>query len=194
MDDGARISARKIIEDSKGRHYSSIRVCEKKELDGRKNVYVLDETQGTVDIYDDTGKIISHYSKQDMDALYYYKYHPDAIHQYLRLDRLIYSGNFASELLDIIPRLEAIFNNNKLVQKTQKPITLYRAMHLSIDEIEKFGKVFCDNSFVSTSTNYETAERFAGLNMPIAQIEIPVNTKYINMDNLFNIDHKHWCV
>ena len=53
------------------------------------------------------------------------------------------------------------------------------------------GKTFESKSFVSTTTNINTAKRFAH-GKPILEIELPAGTKYIDLDSLFNIDREHW--
>ena len=82
------------------------------------------------------------------------------------------------------------------VWTTDKPTKVYRALqdYLTPEQTEVLshvGGVFKDASYVSTTTNLDTARRFKGSN-PILEIELPEKTKYLDLDTLFNIDRKHW--
>ncbi len=186
-----RIQAGRPIKGFNNLYDSSVRICQKCDLDGNLKIYVKDDTLKTIDIYDEKGQILSHFSKEDVEALHYYKYNPQYIHGYLRNQNARCSGCFFEEMEKAIVGLEKIFNTESQIQKTTKPMTVYRGMHTSIDKIGKIGDTFTDKSFTSITTNLDVARRFANEN-PVLELEIPQNTKYLNMDNIFNIDYVHW--
>ena len=186
-----RIQAGRPVKGFKDLYDSSVRICQKYDLDGSLKIFVKDDTLKTIDIYDENCQLLSHFSKEDLEALHYYKYHPQELHRYLRSGNARCSGSFLEELEKSVTNLEQIFNTESQVQRTTKAITVYRGMHTSIDNIGEVGDIFTDKSFTSTSTNRKVAERFAG-NNPIMELEIPEDTKYLNLDNIFNIDHIHW--
>lgn len=160
-----------------------------------KEIFVLDKRDKSVFVYSHDKTLKKHFGPSQMKALFEYKYHPEAIHDYLRQGR-IKGLEEETALQGFIKSIENIFKDDKRVWKTEKPVTLYRALQdrLSPEEqnaLTTIGGVFKDRSFVSTSQKYETAQRFAGGN-PILEIEVAPNTKYIDMDALFNIDREHW--
>ena len=61
-------------------------------------------------------------------------------------------------------------------------------MHLPLKDIGEVGDIFTDKSFVSTSTNTETPKDFKSKNMPIMIINFPKGAKYIDIDNVLNVD------
>lgn len=131
-----------------------------------------------------------------MDALYYYKYHPNEIHRNLREGRSLYSGVLKEEAQRCAENLETLFNDPEKTFKTDKGVTLYRALQKKLSDEEKetlsaIGKVYTDKSFCSTSTDINVAKGFSCGN-PILEINFPKNSKYINLDGLFNIDKRHW--
>ena len=142
------------------------------------------------------GKKTHHYTKEEQDALHYYKYHPYEIHRILRENRHIFSGSLKDEVQQVIKTLENIFNNENKIFRTSETKILYRALQdtLSPDEINSLctiGGVYKDKSFVATTTSLEVAQAFSCAN-PILEITLPKNSKYIDVDGLFNIDRRHW--
>ncbi len=161
-----------------------------------KNIFVLDVKTGETDIYDASGKNVRHFTKEEKDALYYYKYHPDAIHYRFREGREIYSGAFLKEAHDAADTLDEIFNNPDKVFYADSNLTLYRALQRNLSEEDKAalstnGAIFEDKSYCSATTNLEVAQRFSCGN-PILQIEFPKNSKYMDVERLFNIERRHW--
>lgn len=186
-----RIQAGRPIKGFNDLYDSSVRICQKYDLDGQLKIFIKDEKLQTIDIYTENGDLITHFTKDDMEALHYYKYHPQDLHKYLRYGKSQYSGSFFEEMERAVAGLEKIFNTESQIQRTQKTMTVYRGMHIGIDDIGNVGDTFTDKSFTSTTTSLDVARRFAGKN-PVLELEIPENTKFINIDNIFNIDHIHW--
>ncbi len=162
---------------------------------------------GEIDLLDLETSTMRHYSKEDIDALKYYKYHPDSLHMKLRHDKDICSGGFKDERDNVIVRLSELFNDDSRVLRTKSDSVLYRALQQNltpedIQELTKIGGVFTEKSFCSTSTNLDPALRFSCQNpnfeclfpngRAILKIDIPKGSKYINMDEMFNIDLRHW--
>lgn len=152
-------------------------------------IYMQEKYSMKTDVYDSLGNLEKSYTPDEMKALKYYKYHPDAIHRLLREQRCIYSGSFALEMKEVIKGLEEIFKTNTF--KTEKPMKLYRGMDKYFDEMEIENGIYTDKSFVSTSKDIDIAKRFAK-NHPIMEIAVPKNSDYIDIDKLFNVDHEHW--
>lgn len=164
-----------------------------KELD---KVFKYDAKTNEIDVYSKDGELVHHYTKQDREALHYYKYHPDAIHQKLREDRNIYSGSFFDEMTEMIDRLECLFKNESKIFRTNEDKVLYRALQNNLSEEEintlnTIGGVYTDKSFCSTTEDLDVAKRFCCGN-PILKINVPKNTKFIDVERLFNIDYQHW--
>ena len=162
-----------------------------------KNIFILDTQQNTVDIYDADGKQIKHYSNLDMKALKEYKYRPDVLHNFLRNGKILRHTEYQNEIEDVVDKLDVIFKNESKYLKNDKEIKLYRALQTNLTQEEKDilsteGAVFQDKSFVSTTTELNTAKRFNTIGNPIMEITLPENSKYLDMDNLFNIDYTHW--
>ena len=169
-------------------------------------VYSL-STNGEIDLLDLETSTMRHYSKEDVDALQYYKYHPDSLHMKLRHNKDTYSGDFKDERDNVIVRLSELFNDESKVMRTKSDYVLYRALQSDltpedIQELTKIGGVFTEKSFCSTSTNLDPAVRFTCENSAfeglfpngraILKIEFPKGSKYFNMDEMFNIDLPHW--
>ena len=75
---------------------------------------------GEIDILNCADSVITHYSKSDIEALKYYKYHPDAIHDKLRCGRDAYSGSFRTEMENVIENLTKLFSDKTKYLKTVK--------------------------------------------------------------------------
>ncbi len=162
-----------------------------------EKAFVMDKKTREINVYDGDGVKTHHFTKEERDALYYYKYHPDAIHFKLRSARNMYSGSFMEEAENAVNMLESIFNNPNKIFRTEKNLTLYRGLQsdLSEDDIEALntvGAVYKDKSFCSTTTNLNVAKAFSGGISPILEISFPKNSKYVDIEGLFNIDHRHW--
>ena len=159
-------------------------------------IYLLDNKTGEVKIYDADANLKKHFTQKDMKALKEYKYTVDELHNYLRHGKL--RGITAQETLkDIVGTLDNLFNDESKVFRTEKDMVLYRALQPDLSELQKdvlttIGGIYSDNSFVSTTKEYNVAERFRSVDNPILEIEVPKGSKYIDMDALFNIDRQHW--
>ncbi len=158
-------------------------------------IYLIDNLKKDVFVYKPDGTLKKHFTSIDMKSLFEYKYHPENIHRYLRQDK-VYNEQTEKELKKQIDIIDSIFNDYKKVWKTDKNITLYRALQdkltpSQVEALSTIGKVFKDSSFVSTTKELGIAKRFSRYN-PILEIEVPKGSKYIDLDMLFNIDRKHW--
>lgn len=161
-----------------------------------KQAFVLNQNTDEADVYDSSGRKTHHYNKDEMDALYYYKYHPDEIHRNLREKRKLYSGSFEEEAQKTIQTLTDIFNDESKVFRTSEDKTLYRALQQNLTEEEMetlsaLGGIYKDNSFCSTTTDFDVAKAFNSGN-PILEINFPKNSKYVDIEGLFNIDRRRW--
>ena len=157
---------------------------------------MLDTQTQRIKVVDFVNKTERNYSKDEIDALKYYKYHPDSIHIKLRHNRDLYSGDFQFETTNTISGIEKIFSENSKLSTNREKRIIYRALQntLTKDDIEKLqkvGEIFTEKSFCSTTTDLKVAKRFMASN-PVLEIEFPKGAKYIDMDKLFNIDREHW--
>ncbi len=161
-----------------------------------KNVFELNQDTGEMFVYDKNKQLIKQYTKEDREALHYYKYHPDSIHSKLRDNINIWSGNFMEETLEMIDRLDKIFSNDDKTFRTEENQVVYRALQQNlspeqIQELTTIGGIYTDKSYSSTTTDLDTAKRFSCGN-PILKINLPKDTKYMDIERLFNIDREHW--
>ena len=192
-----RMNAGFEYSDLKGRYQMDKRIC--CYLDDNERVtqaLMLDTETNNIKAVDFVNELKQNYSRPEVEALHYYKYHPDSIHARLRYGRDMYSGDFQVETTNTIRNLEAIFGNSSKLSVNKEKRIIYRALQnrLSEDEIsnlQQIGKIFTDKSFCSTTTDLKVARRFANAN-PILEIEFPEGAQYIDMDKLFNIDREHW--
>lgn len=162
-----------------------------------KSIFILDKQQNTVEVYNSDGKQIKHYSNEDMKALKEYKYRPDILHNFLRNGKIHGSDVYQKETEEIVTKLDKMFSDESKYFKNDKEVKLYRALQTSLTQEEKDtlstdGAVFQDKSFVSATTELNTAKRFSKHGAPIMEIILPKGSKYLDMDNLFNIDYTHW--
>lgn len=190
------ISVGKPVEGFKNLYTDEMKAkCVRKENGDINEIFILDKSTKAVCIYDNKGKLKKSFDKDDMKALLEYKYHPEAIHNLLRNN--LFRGIESQETLQhYIKQIDNIFADKEKIWITKQPIVLYRAIedNPSIEQrcaLNTKGKTFESKSFVSTTTNINTAKRFAHGN-PILEIDVPAGTKYIDMDALFNIDREHW--
>ena len=159
-------------------------------------VLIKDTKKNEVKVIDLSEDKFYSYNKSDMEALHYYKYHPDVIHAKLRFGADKYSGSLKEEMEKVIEDLTRIFaDNSKLFVNKEKRV-IYRGLQygLSDDVIAKFqktGEILTEKSFCSTTTDINVAKRFAKGN-PVMQIELPAGAKYVDIEKLFNIDSCHW--
>ncbi len=192
-----RMSAGKEFKGFKGLYSEDKKIC--CYVDDSGKIYqslMLDNKTGEIRIIDYINKIEQYYSKADVEALHYYKYHPDGIHSKLRYGKNKFSGSFQEEVDNTIKKLEDIFADNTKITTNNKRKTLYRALQdiLSDEDIAKLNKVGSiieDKSFCSTTTDLNAAKRFAHGNT-ILEIDFPKDAKYLDMDKIFNIDRQHW--
>ena len=160
------------------------------------NAFQYNQKTKEIDVYSSDGKLTHHYTKEDYDALHYYKYHPDSIHSKLRYGKDMFGGSFLEETNQAISQLNKLFADDSKVFRTTENQTLYRALQSNLSEEEitaltTIGGTYTDKSFCSTTEKLETAQRFSSGN-PILKINVPEDTKYIDVEKLFNIDREHW--
>lgn len=167
--------------------------------DGGQMTYALlyDNKAGTTKLYDVVGGTVQEYSKEDIQALHYYKYNPEAIHQKLRFGRDKFRGDFRDETIKVIGDLQKLFADDAKLTKNPKTRTVYRAVQsgLSADEAQKLktaGETFTEKSYCSTTTDLDVAKRFAGKDNLIMEITLPEGAEYVDIEKLFNIDSSHW--
>ncbi len=154
-----------------------------------KQLYIHDIEEETTNIYNSKGELTKTYSSDDLSALKEYKMSSIYVTSKLRNDE--YWGRDIDSIRKtefLIKTLTNIFNDNKKHNINDKDRTLFRTMHLPLKDIGKVGDIFTDKSFVSTSTNTETPKDFKSKNMPIMIINFPKGAKYIDIDNVLNID------
>ena len=159
-------------------------------------IYLLDNHTGEVKVYDANGNLQKHFTPDDMKALKEYKYSVDELHNFLRHGKLR-GLNGPETLKNIVSTLDNLFNDDSKVLRTKQDMVLYRALQPDLSEAEKDilttkGGIYTDKSFVSTTTEFNVAQRFRSVDNPILRIEVPKGTKYFDMDALFNIDRQHW--
>ena len=190
------ISIGKSVEGFKNLYTDEMRAkCVRKENGDINEIFILDKSTKAVCIYDNKGNLKKCFNKDDMKALFEYKYHPEAIHNLLR--NKFHAGIKSQESIkNFINKIDNIFADKEKIWITKQPIVLYRSIedNPSLEQrcaLNAEGKTFESKSFVSTTTNINTAKRFAHGN-PILEIDVPAGTKYIDMDALFNIDREHW--
>ena len=191
-----RISLGRPIDGFKNLYRDDMRVKCIRNSDGfLDEIYVLDNASREVFVYNPEGSVIKHFSSDDMRALKEYKYSPEAFHSLFRRGKKI-GIQTEEELQRWSSTINKLFANESKVWTTDKPTKVYRALqdYLTPEQTEALshvGGLFKDASYVSTTTNLDTARRFKGSN-PILEIELPEKTKYLDLDTLFNIDRKHW--
>jgi len=181
----------------KGLYNDNKRVCTYFSKDGKSDkIFIQNKLTGDVDILDCATSTLTTYSKSDVEALKYYKYHPDAIHSKLRHNKNMYSGSWKIEMESVIEKLTRLFSNKTKVFKTSENTTLYRALQSDLTETEiqklsKVGEIFTEKSFCSTTTDLQVAKRFSS-GHPILEIDVPKGSEYIDVEKIFNIDRQHW--
>lgn len=158
-------------------------------------IFVKDNNNKQIFIYDANGILKKHFNADDMKALFEYKYHPESIHDLLRRGKKIGIDSEES-LRGWIDNIDKLFLDENKVWKTKEPKIVYRALQINLTEKQKsslsqIGGVFEDLSFVSTTEELATAKRFSSGN-PILEIELPKDSKYLDLDALFNVDRTHW--
>ncbi len=184
------------IKGFKGLYNENKNACMYFTNDGHPDkIFMHNKITGEIDILNCADSVITHYSKSDIEALKYYKYHPDAIHDKLRCGRDAYSGSFRTEMENVIENLTKLFSDKTKIFKNSENATLYRALpNLSDSDIKKLstvGEVFTEKSFCSTTRDLKVAQRFQSGN-PILEIEFPKDSEYIDIEKIFNIDRQHW--
>ena len=154
-----------------------------------QQLYIHDIEDGTTNIYNSKGELIKTYSSDDLSALKEYKL--SSIYVTAKLRNNEYWGTDIDSIRKtefLIKTLTNIFNDNKKHNINDKNRTLFRTMHLPLKDIGEVGDIFTDKSFASTSTNTETPKDFKSKNMPIMIINFPKGAKYIDIDNVLNVD------
>lgn len=170
--------------------------CYKDKDNQVESVYVLNCDDKSVQVYDCQGNMTQNYSPEEMKALYEYKNHPEGIHNLLRLNRHR-SIDSVETLKGYIQNMDNCFNSSDKVFRTTEPTTVYRALQSNLTDEEKAtlsttGAIFKDRSFVSTTKSFDKARGFNQKGNPILEITLPENSRYLDMDRLFNIDRQHW--
>ena len=192
-----RVSAGKLIPGFNNLYDYDTRIACYFDKDGNiDKAFKLKQKANEAYVYDKNGDLTHHYSKEDMEALHFYKYHPDSIHQKLRYSRNMWSGNFMEEALEMMKRIENMFQDESKVFRTDEDKTLYRALQKFLSQEQKdalstIGEIYIDDSFCSTSESLDVAKRFSCGN-PILKINVPKGSKFIDVERLFNIDRPHW--
>lgn len=154
-----------------------------------KQLYIHDIEEETTNVYNSKGELTKTYSSDDLSALKEYKL--SSIYVTSKLRNNEYWGTDIDSIRKtefLIKTLTNIFNDNKKHNINDKDRTLFRTMHLPLKDIGEVGDIFTDKSFVSTSTNTETPKDFKSKNMPIMIINFPKGAKYIDIDNVLNVD------
>ena len=192
-----RMSAGKEFKGFRGFYAEDKKICCYIDDSGKISQSLMQNVKtGEIRVVDYINKTEQYYSKADVEALHYYKYHPDGIHSKLRYGKNKFSGSFQDEVENTIAKLENIFSDKTKVTVNRERRTIYRALQdvLSDDEIaklQKVGSVFEDKSFCSTTTDLNAAKRFAHGNA-ILEIDFPKDAQFVDMDKIFNIDRQHW--
>lgn len=192
-----RIQAGKEVEDCKGLYYDNIRIACYFDQNGDINsAFKLNLKTDELFVYDKDGKQTHYFTKEDRDALFYYKYHPDSIHTKFREEKDHWGGSWQEETDEMATRLINIFNDESKIFRTTEDKTLYRALQKKLtneqmDALSTIGGIYIDPSFCSTTENIEVAKGFSCGN-PILKINVPKGTKYMDVERLFNIDQKRW--
>lgn len=192
-----RLQAGKEVEGFKGLYYDNIKIaCFFDENGDITNAFKHNKNTQETFVYDKDGNLTHYFSKEDREALFYYKYHPDSIHTKFRKGKNHWGGSFQDETNEMANRLINIFNDENKIFRTTEDKTLYRALQKELteeqmDALSTIGGVYTDPSFCSTAENLDVAKRFSCGN-PILKINVPKGSKYMDIERLFNIDSKHW--
>lgn len=170
--------------------------CYKDKNNQLESVYVLNCDDKSVQVYDCQGNMTQNYSPEEMKALYEYKYHPEGIHNLLRFNKHR-SIDSLETLQGYIQNIDNCFNSSDKVFRTTEPTTVYRALQSNLTDEEKAtlsttGAIYKDKSFVSTTKSFDKALCFDNMDNPILEITLPENSRYLDIDKLFNIDRQHW--
>lgn len=163
--------------------------CYYDENNKLKRIFIQEKKSLATGIYNAFGNLEKSYTPEEMNALKYYKYHPASVHKLLRYGRNLYSGSWAAETQDCIKKLDMIFKTKTL--NSEQEMLLYRGLDRNFDELDIKDGIYTDKSFISTTTDVNAAKRFAN-GHPVMEIIFPEKSEYIDMDGLFNVDHKHW--
>ena len=192
-----RFQAGKEVEGFKDLYYDNIRIAcyfdNEKEIN---KIFKWNQNTGEVFVYDKDGNQTHHYSKEDIDALHFYKYHPDSIHTKFREGKDDWNDSWNRTSDKSANSIANMFNDESKVFRTTETKTLYRALqdkltNEQMEALSTIGGIYTDKSFASTTEDLDVAKRFSCKN-PILKINVPKNTKYIDVERLFNIDYRHW--
>ena len=192
-----RFQAGKEVEGFKDLYYDNIRVAcyfdNEKEIN---KIFKWNQNTGEVFVYDKDGNQTHYYSKEDIDALHFYKYHPDSIHTKLREGKDDWNDSWNRASDKSANSIANMFNDESKVFRTTETKTLYRALQSRLtneqmEALSTIGGIYTDPSFASTTENLDVAKRFSHGN-PILKINVPKDTKYMDVERLFNIDDRNW--
>ena len=160
-----------------------------------KNVFLRQSDPYLILVYDNNGKPIKAYDIYDTRPLSYYKKSSVFVTEKLR-----HNQDFGTDFQSLentkrtINDLTEMFKDKTKHFINEEDTTLFRAMHLPIEEIGNVGDVFTDKSFVSTSTDLKIPKDFSKdcRTAPIMIIDFPKGAKYLDVDKLFNISAINW--
>lgn len=161
-----------------------------------ETIYIKDNKKNNIKIIDVQTETIKEFNEDEINALKYYKNHPQAIHSKLRFNKDRYTGSYKKEADEVIATLSNLFIDNNKVEKNKCTQKLYRALQSELTDEDKknlqtIGEIFTEKSFCSTSTSFFVAKRFAG-ESPILEIEFPKDSTYIDIEKFSNIDRRHY--
>jgi hypothetical protein len=151
--------------------------------------YVFDWNTRSVRLFNGQGKLITHFTPEQTKAMLTYKSDSRGIHHILR------NYGKASDCCDLdetIKHLSQVFKEGK-TSVTNDWVTGYRALDsVSLKKIlamPEDGMIFVDPSFMSVATNKRSVLPFLNFRnfKHILKVEIPPNTKYLNLDEIGHI-------
>lgn len=184
------------IDDFEDLIYDDIRGKCVRNNDGFLNkILFVNKNDNTVEVYDSNGVMFKQYDSLDMEAMHQYKYFPEMIHSRLRHGK--YTQDTEDDLFNAYTyTLDRLFNNPEKNYVLDEPKIVYRALQNKLNDeqifaLENPGSVFPESSYASTSLELFIAQNFQQ-NNPILEITLPKGTKYLDLDELFNIDRTHW--
>lgn len=192
-----RLKIGKEIKGFKGIYSDDKSVCCYLNNDGEpEDIYIKNNKTDEISVHNVKTGEVKQYTNNDIQALSYYKNHPQWLHPKLRFNQNKCSGMFLEELEKVISTLDDIFLDENKVEKNKENKILYRALQSNLSEedmeqLQTIGGIFTEKSFCSTATDLSVAKRFVHHN-PILEIEFPKDAKYVDIEKLSNIDTEHF--
>lgn len=195
---GGRFDAGKSIEGAPGFcSFDVVGTCVTDKKGFLKRIIIKNNANNEVFMHNPDGSLFRYYSPTEMKALKEYKYCADQFHTILRKDRFSYIPD-KEKLASYVEILDSLYKNSDKCSVVQEPIIVYRALQGRFTPEQKYalqnvGSVFDDASFLSTTKKLATAHRFkTNSGSPILEITLPKGSKYLDMDEIFNIDYSRW--